>query len=149
MKTLNNFLTYCLAGALLAAISVAQAPELNLLKTLERDEQLSTYLDLVGQAGLVAHLTSDEQHTVLAPSNEAFEKLPDGVLESLRADGVMLKKVLSYHLLPRRASSEQLANLEVIRSVNDLPIALRMTSNGLTLNASSKVTRADLEATNG
>jgi len=64
------------------------------------DARFSTLLNLVVQAGLAETLTSGGPFTVFAPTNEAFSKLPQSVVNSLLADTDALKKVLLRHVVP-------------------------------------------------
>ncbi|MEY4430052.1 MAG: hypothetical protein RLZZ182_2741 [Pseudomonadota bacterium] len=64
----------------------AQAPE------------LSTFQDLVRQAGLEASL-SDQEVTVFAPTNDAFKEVPAATLDKLAKDPEQLRQVLTFHMV--------------------------------------------------
>ena len=60
---------------------------------------LSTLVTAVTQAGLVETLSGDGPFTVFAPTNAAFDALPDGTLDTLLADPTgALTEVLTYHV---------------------------------------------------
>merc|ERR1712001_569008 len=63
-------------------------------------EGATTLVDLVVKAGLAETLNGDGPFTIFAPTNEAFEKLPQSDLEQLLANPEALKKVLLYHVIP-------------------------------------------------
>ncbi|KAI8512351.1 hypothetical protein Bbelb_089900 [Branchiostoma belcheri] len=63
------------------------------------DKDFSTLVTAVSKAGLVATLSGDGPFTVFAPTNEAFSKLPAGVLDGLLKNVTALTNVLTYHVL--------------------------------------------------
>lgn len=73
----------------------------------------TTLVAAVKAADLVETLSSDGPFTVFAPTNAAFEKLPDGTVdmllkpESKRA----LTTVLAYHVVPGNVSAAQLIEM--------------------------------------
>ncbi|PZT74203.1 MULTISPECIES: fasciclin domain-containing protein [unclassified Streptomyces] len=70
---------------------------------------LSTLVTAVKKAGLVDTLNSAQNITVFAPTNDAFAKVPKADLEKLLADKDALTKVLTYHVVGRKLTPEQLA----------------------------------------
>ena len=71
----------------------------------------TTLVAAVKAAGLVATLKSKGPFTVFAPTNDAFEKLPAGTVETLLKpeNKTMLTKVLTYHVLPGKFDSDAIA----------------------------------------
>jgi uncharacterized surface protein with fasciclin (FAS1) repeats len=67
----------------------------------------TTLVAAVKAAGLVATLKSKGPFTVFAPTNEAFDKLPAGTVDTLLKpeNKEMLTKVLTYHVLAGRFDS--------------------------------------------
>ncbi|MFJ9555398.1 fasciclin domain-containing protein [Nocardiopsis sp. NPDC101807] len=63
---------------------------------------LSTLVTAVGEADLVDTLNSAEDITVFAPSDDAFEKIPQEDLDALLADQEQLTEVLTYHVVEGR-----------------------------------------------
>merc|ERR1712176_1404088 len=68
--------------------------------TVSGDERFSTLLSLVAKAGLAETLASGGPFTVFAPTNDAFSKLPEDVVQSLVEDTEALKAVLLRHVVP-------------------------------------------------
>ena len=60
---------------------------------------LTTLVDLVVKAGLADTLSNDGPFTVFAPTNEAFARLPQEVLDAVNSDTELLRKVLLYHVV--------------------------------------------------
>jgi uncharacterized surface protein with fasciclin (FAS1) repeats len=61
---------------------------------------LSTLKDLVVAAGLADALSAPGNLTVFAPTNDAFAKIPAGVLGAIGSDLAVLTAVLTYHVVP-------------------------------------------------
>ena len=76
-------------------------------------------------AGLVDTLKGEGPFTVFAPTDEAFAKLPEGTLEGLLADKAKLGKVLTYHVVPGKVMSSDLAGVASLKTVegSDLMVA--------------------------
>jgi uncharacterized surface protein with fasciclin (FAS1) repeats len=70
---------------------------------------LSTLVTAVQKANLVDSLNSAEGITVFAPTNEAFARIPQADLAMVLADNATLTKILTFHVVPGRLSTEQLA----------------------------------------
>ena len=65
--------------------------------------------------GLDATLSGDESFTVFAPTDEAFERLPEGVLESLDAE--TLTKILTYHVVAGSVEASTVVTLDSATTV--------------------------------
>ncbi|XP_078691144.1 transforming growth factor-beta-induced protein ig-h3-like [Branchiostoma floridae x Branchiostoma belcheri] len=74
-------------------------PTASIAQTIAANFHLSTLGSAVSKAGLVATLSGDGPFTVFAPTNEAFSKLPAGVLDGLLKNVTALTNVLTYHVL--------------------------------------------------
>ncbi|MET8003542.1 fasciclin domain-containing protein [Nonomuraea glycinis] len=62
-------------------------------------KELSTLADALKQAGLTDKLNSAEELTVFAPTNQAFEAIPQETRDKLMADKAQLTKILSNHVV--------------------------------------------------
>ena len=71
----------------------------------------TTLVAAVKAAGLVETLSGPGPFTVFAPTNDAFENLPEGTVETLlkEENKGQLTKVLTYHVIPSRIDSKTLA----------------------------------------
>lgn len=72
------------------------------------NEELSTLVAAVKQAGLVDTLNNAENITVFAPTNDAFAKIPKADLDALLANKAELTKVLTYHVVGEKLTPQQL-----------------------------------------
>merc|ERR1712203_445720 len=118
-------------------------------------EGATTLVDFVVKAGLAETLSGDGPFTVFAPTNEAFEKLPQSVVDALMADPEALKKVLLYHVIPAEIKSSDITEDDVsVASVEGTKLRVntymkRFYYDGfLTVNG-KRISRTDVSATNG
>ena len=72
--------------------------------------ELSTLVDAVVAAGLDDDLATAEGVTVLAPTNDAFEALPGGLLEDAINDVDLLTAVLLHHVTPNETDPRRFTN---------------------------------------
>ena len=70
---------------------------------------LETLVAAVTKAGLVDTLNSAGDITVFAPTEEAFQKIPEQDLEALLKDRKALTAVLTHHVVPGRLTPEDVA----------------------------------------
>src|ERR1700730_16143084 len=70
----------------------------------------TTLVAAVKAAGLVGTLKGAGPFTVFAPTNEAFDKLPAGTVQTLLKPENMdkLKSILTYHVVPGRLTTHDL-----------------------------------------
>ena len=108
-----------------------------------------TLLKAATAAGLVETLQGEGPFTVFAPTDEAFAALPAGTLDALLADPEALKKVLLYHVVEGKVTSDQVVGMTTATSVEGSPIAISVKDGTVYLNDSAKVVTADVMASNG
>jgi uncharacterized surface protein with fasciclin (FAS1) repeats len=72
------------------------------------NKALATLVTAVGKAGLGDTLNGAKDITVFAPTNEAFAKIPKPTLDKVLADKAALTKILTYHVVGKRITPEQL-----------------------------------------
>jgi transforming growth factor-beta-induced protein len=127
----------------------------NIVETAMADEQFSTLVDALSKADLVGALEGEGPFTVFAPTNQAFQDL----LNELGASGLddvpvdQLESILLYHVVSGKVMSGDLST-GYVSTLSAGPDGtntslLAEVDGGVTLNGSSTVTAADVEATNG
>jgi uncharacterized surface protein with fasciclin (FAS1) repeats len=110
----------------------------------------STLVAAVKAAGLVETLQGAGPFTVFAPTNEAFAKLPAGLVDKLLlpANKDVLVKILTYHVVAGKVMAADVKAGDV-KSVEGSPITIGIDGSTVTLNGSTKVTATDVAAANG
>merc|ERR1712026_110406 len=98
MESIMHLLIMSKAHSTLSTVSPKSIAEL-----VSTNPKFSTLLAAVKAADLVETLAGPGPFTVFAPTNTAFEKVPEEALNGLLADKEALKKVLLRHVVPGSA----------------------------------------------
>lgn len=106
-----------------------------------------TLVTAVQAAGLVDTLKSPGPFTVFAPTDEAFAKLPPGTVQTLVQNIPQLTRILTYHVVPGKLTSADIAKVDSLTSVEGSPIRVS-TANGFEVK-NATVVAPDIEADNG
>lgn len=104
--------------AVVVAVTLAQTK--NIVQTAESVPALSTLVTALKAGGLVTALSGPGPFTVFAPTNDAFNSLPPGVLNNLLVPSnvKVLDNILTYHVVAGAAAySSQLSNLENVKTL--------------------------------
>ena len=116
-----------------------------ILDVADKAGSFTTLIAAVQAAGLEPTLDSDGPFTVFAPTDEAFAKLPVGVVEDLLLpeNREQLESILKYHVVAGRIASNNLLSTQKTKTINgaSLPIGLNI--------AGAAIIKADLKASNG
>lgn len=108
----------------------------------------TTLVTAVQVAGLVDVLKSPGPFTVFAPNDDAFAKLPPGTVQTLVQNTPQLARILTYHVVPGKYMKSDLAQLEMLTSVEGSPIAIDVSDDSFEVK-NATVLAADIEADNG
>jgi uncharacterized surface protein with fasciclin (FAS1) repeats len=133
-----------------AATTAPAAPAGDIVAVAAGNPDFSTLVAAVKAAGLVETLQGAGPFTVFAPTNEAFAKLPAGLVDKLLlpANKDILVKILTYHVLAGNVMAADVKPGDV-KSVEGSPIAIAIDGSTVTLNKTTKVTATDVAASNG
>ncbi len=84
------------------------SPKKNIVENAVNSKDHTTLIAAVKAGGLVETLSGKGPFTVFAPTNEAFEKLPEGTVASLlkEENKKQLQTVLTYHVIPGKLDSK-------------------------------------------
>ncbi len=118
-------------------------------------EPLSTLVAGVKAADLVDTLQGDGPFTVFAPTNDAFNALPDGTLETLLKpeNKSQLASILTYHVVAGNVLSSDLSDGQMVTTVQGEKLTVKIL-NGKVYIVDAKgnealVEQADVDASNG
>jgi uncharacterized surface protein with fasciclin (FAS1) repeats len=86
------------------------SPSKNIIENAVNSKDHTTLVAAVKAAGLVDTLEGTGPFTVFAPTNEAFDKLPAGTVETLLKpeNKATLVKILTYHVVPGKLSAKDI-----------------------------------------
>jgi transforming growth factor-beta-induced protein len=148
--------TVLVAGFCLIAFSCSDdkksdpTPTKNIVALAQGTPSLSTLATLLAKyPDLVTLLSGSTKYTVFAPTNDAFTAFLAAIGQT-SADNIpvdVLKKALQYHVVAGEVKSTALTTSNVATAVGE-NIAVNV-SSGVVLNTNTKVTTADVLASNG
>jgi uncharacterized surface protein with fasciclin (FAS1) repeats len=148
-KIMVRTITAAAFGAALSVLTVSAA-EMDIVDTAAGAGSFNTLVAAVEAAGLVETLKGEGPFTVFAPTDEAFAALPEGTVASLLLpeNRDQLVAVLTYHVIPGRVMSSDIAGQEMmVATVQGSEVDINAT-DGVMVDEATVVT-ADIEATNG
>lgn len=150
--------TLALLVAALFLVAPAAAQDMDekpgtIVEIAANNDNFSTLVAALKAAGLVETLQGEGPFTVFAPTNAAFEKLPDGTLENLLKDENkdQLTAILTYHVAPAKAMAEDVVGMDQAPTVQGQPVQIMVEDGTVMLKGSNTatVTTKDIEASNG
>ena len=148
--------TYAVVAVLVVIILVGgyvimtnnQEPELmDIVDTAVEAGSFTTLATALEAADLIDTLKGDGPFTVFAPTDDAFDALPDGVLESLLDDIPALTDILTYHVVAGKYMAEDVISSMSLMSLQGTDLAID-TSDGVMIDGAMIVT-TDIECSNG
>lgn len=132
------------------------AAEGDIVDTAAAAGEFNTLITAVQAAELEETLRGEGPYTVLAPTDEAFEALPDGTLDDLLADPTGdLADILKYHVIEGAVMADDVAGMdgETVATVQGEELTIEVDGDNVSFvdatGNNSQVTMADVEATNG
>ncbi|EYD73401.1 fasciclin domain-containing protein [Limimaricola hongkongensis] len=137
------------AVAALAAPALAEShmEAKDIVATAQEAGDFSTLLSAAEAAGLVETLQGEGPLTVFAPTDAAFDALPEGTLDSLLADTDKLTEILTYHVVEGAVMSSDLSDGQMVATVNGAEAEVSVGDSVMIGDAT--VVTPDIEASNG
>jgi uncharacterized surface protein with fasciclin (FAS1) repeats len=110
----------------------------------------STLIGLLTELGMAEDLRGYGRFTVFAPTDAAFEAIPDDVLQALASDRELLAQVLAYHVVAEREPYyvDDFSGSQSLRTLERSEITVSRRGRSLSVNGVD-VVEADIEASNG
>jgi len=126
-----------------------RAPQ-NLVGTLKNNQSFAMFSNAVDKAGLNGALAGTTEHTVFAPTDAAFSKLPAGTMDRLLKpeNKAELAELVNYHLVDGRRSTVDVGKWEAARTIGGQHAPIALSDNKLTIDG-ARVTSPDIAASNG
>ena len=141
-----------LFAVLLAVAAPAFAAEKNLVETIAASKDHQTLYAAIKAAGLGDALKADGPFTVLAPTDDAFAKLPEGTVETLLKpeNKSKLVAILTYHVIPAKAMAADVVKLDgkAVKTLQGSTVPIKV-SGKTVMVGKAKVIAADIAASNG
>ena len=124
------------------------AQEMDIVDTAVDAGSFDTLVMALQEANLTETLKGEGPYTVFAPTDEAFDALPNGTLEELLQDPENLTAILTYHVVPGEYMASDIADMESLTTVQGEDINVTV-ENGSVMVDNANVTATDIEASNG
>jgi uncharacterized surface protein with fasciclin (FAS1) repeats len=150
----HNLTTLWVAVLMISVVVFASADYINsmekksIVETAVGAGKFNTLVTAVKAADLVETLSGPGPFTVFAPTDEAFNALPAGTVESLLQNKDKLRAILTYHVVAGKVMAADVVNLTSAKTVNGQEITI-MVKDGTVMVDNAKVIMTDIECTNG
>ncbi|QJP33581.1 fasciclin domain-containing protein [Nonlabens sp. Ci31] len=161
MKKLN-FMSFALVAMVFLTGSLANAQTTNIVEAAAASEDHTTLVAAVKAADLVGVLTGEGPFTVFAPTNAAFDALPEGTVPTLLKpeNKAALTGVLTYHVIAGKFNAKDVIGLinkndgkATVATVAGAELTLSLKDGKVMVTDangnSATVIAADLNQTNG
>ncbi|XP_048358506.1 periostin isoform X3 [Sphaerodactylus townsendi] len=116
---------------------------------IEAEDDLSSLRAAAIASGVMDTLGKPGHYTLFAPTNEAFAKLPRGVLSRIMGDSVAAEALMKFHVLNTLQCSEAIMGGAVFETLEGNTIEIGCDGESLTINGVKMVIRKDIVTTNG
>ena len=113
-------------------------------------DDFDTLVKAVTAAGLTETLSGDGPFTIFAPTNEAFDSLPEGALEDLLKpeNKEKLVAILTYHMVPGKVMAEDVVKLTSAKTVQGSEVAIKVEGDHVHVD-DAQVVKTDVVSSNG
>ncbi len=128
---------------------VAAADMGSILEVAAANGSFDTLVAAVQAADLEDTLSGEGPYTVFAPTDEAFEKLPEGTVETLllEENKEALQAILTYHVIAGEVPASEIES-GTVATVAGEDVAIVASDSGVMVN-NAMVTTADIDVSNG
>jgi len=129
MKVLKT-ITLLVISLVVLAFTAKIGPEKTVSEKVAEKGNLSTLLAALEAAELVETLKGEGPFTVFAPTNDAFNKLPEGKLDDLLKpeNKEELAKILKYHVVSGKIYASDLSGEKMVETLEGTQIKVRASS---------------------
>lgn len=150
MNRTIRFLATALVCLAMTVPTNAQDSQKSIPETAVANGNFKTLVAAVKAAGLLDTLAGDGPFTVLAPTDEAFKKLPEGTVKSLLKpeNKKKLVAILKLHVAAGKLTSDMAEPGADFPTLAGKPLKVEVKGDTVTVGG-AKVTKADIGCTNG
>ncbi len=112
------------------------------------DGRFTILAQALQQASLVGTLQGEGPFTVFAPTDEAFNAIPEAQLNDILNDTEALRNILLYHVVPQRLLAADVVTLTSAETALGEPVEIAVEGDVVRINE-AQVTATDIQAANG
>ncbi len=121
---------------------------MNLVQTAVESGQFDTLITAIQTAELEETLSGEGPFTVFAPTDAAFDALPQGALDELLDDKDALTDVLLYHVADGELMAADVVEMDSIETLQGGELTVNVTDDTVTVNDAT-IIETDIETSNG
>jgi transforming growth factor-beta-induced protein len=138
------------SNGVIHVIDAVLLPKADIIETAEADGRFTTLLAALDAAGLTDALKGDGPFTVFAPTDEAFEALPEGTVANLLLpeNQGQLTNILLYHVVSGKVMAAQVVDLSSAVTLQGQELSITI-ENGEVMIDGAKVIITDIQTSNG
>ncbi len=136
------------SNGVIHVIDAVLIPPEDIVDVASGDDRFETLVTALQAADLVETLQGEGPFTVFAPTDDAFDALPAGTLDSLLADIPALTDVLLYHVVSGKVMAADVITMTSATTVQGDDVAISVQNGDVYIN-DAKVIIADIDASNG
>ncbi|WP_276498078.1 fasciclin domain-containing protein [Pontibacter litorisediminis] len=125
-------------------------PSQSVVENISANNNLTVLMGALRQAELIEALNGTGPYTVFAPTNEAFEALPEGTLDNLMQteNRKRLVELLNNHVVAGKLTAANLTDGATLKTASGKQLNVTKRGNDVMVNG-AKVLQADIESKNG
>lgn len=139
-----------------AAQLPSQSPQdSSIVQVIAGEGRFSTFATALDSGGLIEKLRSSGPYTVFAPTNDAFDVLPEGALDELLLSGShdRLATILSYHVVEGENRVDELQRRSSVSTLAGTNLQITQQAGNIVLHPedgnSATIVETDVPASNG
>ncbi|TVQ71535.1 MAG: fasciclin domain-containing protein [Balneolaceae bacterium] len=130
------------------AVKAQMETGMDIVESASQFAQIQYFHTLIVETGLEEKLREDGPFTIFAPTNQAFNELPEGVMEGLLENPDELRDVLRAHISSGTMLSEDLGTVDNMPTFEGTVFKVEHHEQGISVGGAMLVA-ADVVATNG
>ncbi|PEN13647.1 hypothetical protein CRI94_10100 [Longibacter salinarum] len=122
----------------------------SLASVIETDDRFTTLQTALDSSGLDSTLASAGPYTLFAPTNAAFDRLPEGTVPDLldRENRDRLRMILTHHVVQQKLMSEDVSGMAFVNTMEGSSVPVSADDGTLRVG-SATVLDADIVTGNG
>jgi uncharacterized surface protein with fasciclin (FAS1) repeats len=120
----------------------------DIIETARAAGNFKTLLAAIEAANLTDTLKGEGPYTVFAPTDKAFEALPEGTVDALLKDTDKLKRILLYHVADQRLMAKDVVSMNEITTLEGQKPPVKVADQEVSIG-NAKIIMTDIPASNG
>jgi transforming growth factor-beta-induced protein len=138
------------SNGVIHVIDAVLLPKPDIIETAEADGRFTTLLAALEAAGLTGALQGEGPFTVFAPTDDAFDALPEGTVATLLQPENLdqLTSILLYHVVEGKVMADQVVSLDSAETLQGQEVTITV-EDGEVMIDGAKVIITDIQTSNG